>query len=427
MAARDKSQPKKWFKLDNMANLFPAIEQFSAAPVYRITVTLDRKIDKDILRAAAVDVLKRFPYYKVRLKKGLFWPYLEHNDKDPVIMKDTAYPCAGINYRRNNNYLFKIKYNGCDISLEVFHALTDGGGALIFIKTLAAQYLRLCGESIPADKENGVWDINEQPDAEEFKDSFPDYYNKKIKSLGIKSPAYHFKGTREKPDVANVICGSIHKDDISRMSKEYGLSVTEFLTAVYIHALYKVQQKTRNRRPVRVAVPVNLRYFFPSKSMRNFTNFVICGITPKTGEYSFKDIAAEVHHSMRRGVIKNNLLKSFSGNVSSEKNFLVRILPLKLKTIILSLIYTFKGENQYSGSLSNLGVIKLPAEMQNCVKDFVCYLAPNSINATNCGAICYGDNINITFIRTVKESFIEREFFRFFIKNKIKVKIKSGI
>lgn len=161
--------------------------------------------------------------------------------------------------------------------------------------------------------------------------------------------------------------------------------------------------------------------------MRNFTNFVICGISPQTGEYSFKDIVAEVHYSMRRGVLKNNLLKSFSGNVNSEKNFFVRILPLKLKTIMLSLIYTYKGENQYSGSISNLGVIKLPAEMQKCVKDFRCYLAPNIINTTNCGAICYGENINITFIRTVKESFIEREFFKFFIKNKIKVKIKSGV
>ncbi|MDD4003525.1 MAG: hypothetical protein PHE12_04935 [Clostridia bacterium] len=427
MATQEKTITRKWMRLDNMANLFPAIELFSAAPVYRVTIMLDREIDKDILSTAARDVLRRFPYYKVRLRKGLFWSYLEYNEKDPVIMKDTTYPCVGINYRKNNHYLFKIKYIDNCISLEIFHALTDGGGAIVFLKTLAAQYLRLCGENISFDKENGVWSIDEQPSAEESKDSFFDYYNKNLKSLGIKSPAYHFKGRREKQDVVNVISAEISREDISRLSKEYGLSVTELITAVYIYSLYNIQQKTKNRRPIRVSVPVNLRYFFPSQTMRNFTNFVICGITPQTGKYSFKDIVSEVHHSMRRGLIKNNLLRSFSGNVNSERNIFVRILPLNLKLLILSLIYFYKGENQYSGSFSNLGIIKFPADMQKFIKGFKCYLSPNTINTTNCGATCVNDKLNITFTRTIKESLIEREFFRFFVKNKINVKIRSGV
>lgn len=427
MNKQEKISTKRWIKLDNMANLFPAIEMFWPSPIYRISITLDRKIEAEILKNALNKTLNRFPYFKVRLKKGLFWPYLEYNSKEPIIMEDTAYPCVGINYRQNNYYLFKVKYIDCTISLEIFHALTDGGGAIIFLKTLAAQYLRLCGETIAPDKQAGVWDIDEEPGEEEFKDSFIKYYNKKIKSLGIKSPAYHFKGTKERQDVVNVISAKIKREDISRISKEFGVSVTELIAAVYIYALYKVQQSSKNRRPIRIAVPVNLRYFFPSESMRNFTNFIICGINPQTGEYSFEEILTEVHHTMRRGLIKNNLLKNFSGNVNSEKNFFVRLLPLRIKMIILSLIYSRKGENQYSGSFSNLGVIKFPPDMQNFVKDFKCYLAPNNINTTNCGAVCFEDYINITFTRTVKEQLIEKEFFTFFVKRKINVNIKSGI
>lgn len=418
---------KNWMRLDNMANLFPAIEIFSAAPIYRVQIELDRYVDPALLEQALNQTLKRFPYFKVKMKRGLFWAYLERNKKDAVVSPDGLYPCSGINYRANNHYLFRVRYRENIIALEVLHALTDGGGAMVLLKTLAAQYLRLSGEKIEPCKELGVWDTDEEPDTEEYADSFIKYYNKDIKSLGIKSPAYHFRGTRERQDVVNVICGEMSGRQIAETAKKYNLSVTEYLTAAYIQALLKVQQRARTKRPVRISVPVNLRSFFPSKSMRNFTNFILCEADPKLGNYSFEDIAAQVYHTMRQGVLKNNLVRSFSGNVNSEKNFMVRILPLRLKTVILSLIYSFKGENQYSGSLSNLGVVKLPHDMEPFIRAFSCYLAPNIINPTNCGAICYKDKLNITFIRTIKESLIEKEFFTFLVKQGVKVKVKSGV
>ena len=422
-----KPTTKNWMKLDNMANLFPAIELFSAAPIYRVSVTLDRNIDGGILKNAVIDILKRFPYYKVRLKKGLFWLYLEHNPKDPAVTHDGLHPCVGINYKENNDYLFKIKYIDNIIAIEIFHALTDGGGAMIFLKTLTARYLTLCGENIAVNKDMGIWDINEEVPPEEAVDSFYKYYNKNIKSLGIKSPAYHYRGTKEKQDVINVIKATISGSEFAKCAKKYGLSVTELLTSVYLYSLMNLQKKTGNRRPIRISVPVNLRHIFPSNTMRNFTNFVLCGISPQSGDYTFEDIAVEVFHSMRRGVLKNNILKSFSGNVSSEKKIIVRILPLRLKMIMLSLIYAFRGENQYSGSMSNLGVVKFPADMENFINEVSCYLAPNSINPTNCGAVCYKDKLIITFTRTIKESHLEKEFFSFLVKQGLKVNIKSSI
>jgi hypothetical protein len=418
---------KKWFKLDNMANLFPAIEHFWRAPVYRVSLELDREIKEDLLVRALNMVLPRFPYFKVELKKGVFWSYLEYNKKDAVVSPDCPdNPCLGINYRSNNNYLFKVKYHKNIIALEVFHALTDGGGALVLLKTLGAQYLRLCGETIAFDKDLGVWDIGESPCEEESRDSFLKYYNKDIKALGIKSPAYHFRGTKEKQDVVHVIKGVLNGKEVAAAAKKYGVSVTEFLTAVYIYSLMKVSLKTGNKRPIRISVPVNLRNIFPSGTMRNFTNFVICGIKPHTGGYTFEEIVSEVHHDMRKGLLKNNLIENFSGNVSSEKNFFVRILPLHLKIIMLSLIYSFRGENQYSGSFSNLGIIRFPDDMAPFVKGLSCCLAPNSINTTNCGAVCFGDRLVISFTRTIKESLIEREFFTFLVRQNLKVKIQSG-
>jgi len=421
----EKTAYREWMRLDNMANLYPAIERFSAAPVFRVQAKLDRQVEPAVLEEALNMCLKRFPYFKVRLKRGLFWAYLERNEKPAKVWPDGPYPCTGMNYRANNHYLFRVRYRENAVALEVLHALTDGGGAMVFLKTLIAQYLRLSGEAIAPCKELGVWDINEEPDEEEFADSFLKYYNKDVKSLGIKSRAFHFKGKKFRQDVVSVVRGEMSGRQAAEAAKKFGLSVTEYLVAVYLQALLNVQAKTRNKRPVRVSVPVNLRNFFPSKSMRNFTNFVLCEADPRLGVYRFEDIAAQVHHTMRRGVIKNNLVKSFSGNVNSEKNFLVRALPLGIKTIILSLIYHFKGENQYSGSLSNLGVVKLPPDMERFVEDFSCYLAPNTINPTNCGAVCYKDRLAICFTRTVKESHIEKEFFTILVKHGVKVKVES--
>lgn len=420
---------KTWKRLDNMANIFPAIEIFQHAPIYRVEISLDRLIDKNILRAAINDVLQRFPYYKVKLGKGIFWAYLEHNKKDVVLQHDTICPCVGINYRKNNHYLFKIKYYSGTIALEIFHALTDGGGAMILLNTLAARYLNLADKNIDIkpDEKYGIWDIDAPVTESEYDDSFYRYFDRKQKALGIKSPAYHFKGTKNKQDIIMYIKATMQSSQILQLSKSYGLTVTEFLTSVYMQSLLNLQAKTKDRRPVRLSVPVNLRRILPSKTMRNFTFFVLGEIFPvKDKQYSFEEIAETVKSQLSKGTGREEIIKAFSGNVNSELNYFVRLLPLKLKLVLLSIIYSRRGENQYSGSLSNLGNVKLPEEMAKHVEGYCCYLSPNSINPTNCGVVSYNNRMNITFVRTVKESDVEKEFFEFLIKKGIKIKVESN-
>lgn len=57
-------------------------------------------------------------------------------------MPEDTYPCLYINPYTNNEYLFRVTYYQKRINLEVFHVLTDGNGALIFLKELTYQYLR---------------------------------------------------------------------------------------------------------------------------------------------------------------------------------------------------------------------------------------------------------------------------------------------
>ena len=133
-----------WDKLDNTALLFPVIANESMTNVYRISAELSENIESDILEAALGKVLPMFDIFRMRLKAGFFWYYFEENRrKAPPVMEEYSYPGSYINKSRNNQYMFRVTYFEKRINLEVFHALTDGSGGILFLKELVYQYLRL--------------------------------------------------------------------------------------------------------------------------------------------------------------------------------------------------------------------------------------------------------------------------------------------
>ena len=99
-----------WRRLDNSAKIFPMSSGKKYSTVFRFSVVLKEKINPEILKKAVILSLDKYNSFKVRMKSGFFWNYLEHNPKDPIIEEEKNYPCKYIDYRRNNNYLFKVTY-----------------------------------------------------------------------------------------------------------------------------------------------------------------------------------------------------------------------------------------------------------------------------------------------------------------------------
>ena len=137
-------QKIRWERLDNTANLFPAIASQNMTNVYRISVTLTEEIDGALLQQALDKVLPRFDTFHVRMRKGIFWYYFETNTKPaPIVRQEKYYPCRYIDPYANNNYLFRLTYYHSRINLEVFHVLADGMGGVNFLREITYQYLRL--------------------------------------------------------------------------------------------------------------------------------------------------------------------------------------------------------------------------------------------------------------------------------------------
>ena len=135
--------PDKWEKLDNAAKIFPSTANRRDTKVFRFSCELYENVDKSILQSALDKTLKEFPIFKSAMRKGLFWYYLKPFDVPAKVTEEHTPPCSAIYDPNKYSLLFNVTYFKKRINLEVYHSLTDGTGAMQFLKTLVFYYIIL--------------------------------------------------------------------------------------------------------------------------------------------------------------------------------------------------------------------------------------------------------------------------------------------
>ena len=420
------NETTKWYRLDNAAKLYPAIKSRKWTAIYRLSVKMSERVDKDLLQQALDMTVERMGVFSCRLKAGLFWYYFEKNKKRAKVVEDAVNPCIRLYTKESDGYLFRVRVHDKRISLEVFHSVSDGYGGLVFLKTLVAEYLNKKGYDIPAT--HGILNCSETPREAETEDGFLRYYNKKAVRSWKETRAYQIKGTKEKGHTLHIINGILSVNELKAIAKKYQVSLTEFLVAAYVYALYMIQTKEAPRKilPIKVSVPVNLRGFFDTITLRNFSSYVNVEINANWGEYTFEEILNSVHHYLKSTLTKKHLASKMSKNVKAEKSIFVRILPLFLKNIIINAIFNMAGESRITSTMTNIGVIDVPDEMVAHVERFDAMLGALRHNKVNCAVCTYKDILNICFTSTIKETAVEKEFFTFLVKMGLHVKLESN-
>ncbi len=421
-------KPPKWMKLDNAALIYPAAARRNWNALFRVSAHIDEPVDPTLLDQALASTLRRFPGFSSRLRRGMFWYYLEHLEGHPPVQPDVNNPCVRMKPSENGGFLFRVRYYHNRIALETYHVLADGTGGLCFLKTLVAEYLRLRdGCAIPRDNE--ILDCAQAPQPEEYEDGFTGNTGR-WQASRREANSYHITGTDEPDGFCHITTGLVPADAVLSRAREKGVSLTEYLVAVQIQAIDALQRREcRNERrlkPVKVNVPVNLRRFFPSRTMRNFASYVNPGIEPKYGEYSFDEILMAVHHFMGAEVTPKNLTARITTNVRSERNPFLRVMPLFIKNIAMKTVYNFVGDSLTASSFSNLGAISLPPEMERHVTRMDFILGPLSSNRVVLAGLSYRGTLYLNFTRTIREPLLEREFFTRLVKLGIPVKIESN-
>lgn len=418
---------KVWYKLDLSAIVYPTLQRRDFSSVYRLSVVLKEEIQPAVLQQAVDIALTRFPTYKTAIRKGLFWRYLEPNNRPgPFVQKDIRNFCMPMPFKAGSRYLLRIYYYGCRISLEAHHSLGDGSGGMCVLQTITAVYLRLLGHEIS----NGyfVMDVNEEPDPEELEDAYMRYANASVCPARLGEKTYRVRGTKEPFYTFNVIDGIMSVKEVMAVSARYHATITEYLNSVLLYALLQKQQSEWHLklRPVKIAMPVNLRRFFPSKTLRNFITMIFPGIDPRLGDYTFEEIINQVHHYMRYYINEKFLRGDITTNASTQRNPLIRVVPLFLKDFVVRMFYTKVQDKNSSAGLTNMGALRVPEDMKPFIERFDIYMGQPFSSRTNCAIISFEDTLTINFASSIMETDVERYFFRKLVKDGIHVTIESN-
>lgn len=422
-------KPKlRWMRLDNAAKIYPAARRQNWSNVFRLSMTLKEPVDKAVLQSALDVTVGRFPSIAARLRRGMFWYYLQQLDCAPRLMEESSYPMTRMSHAEIRRCAFRVLVYDKRIALELFHSLADGNGAMVFLKSLVAEYLQQKYHiDVPA--ENGVVDRLEAPAEEELEDSFQKHGTYLSAGRGGKT-AWQIAGTPEADGFLHVTCFRMSVKAVLQKAHEYGVSMTAYLCAVMMMALQNLQQEQvpdrDKRKPVKLMIPVNLRNLFPSKTLRNFAMYTTPELLTKLGHYDFAEIVKIVHHCMGLEITPKQMSMKIQANISNERLMAVKIMPLFLKNIIMKAVFDAVGERKSCLSFSNLGAIKLPEVMYDYVERMDFILGVQATSPYNCGCLSFGDDLHINFIRNIRQPELERHFYQVLHEQGLTVEVQSN-
>ena len=418
----------RWMPLDNAAKIYPAARSHNWTNAFRLSATLKEEVDTKVLQSALDVTIRRFPSLGTRLRKGLFWYYLQQVSHAPAIRQEMSYPLTRMTRKDLRDCALRVIVYHNRIAVEFFHSLTDGNGGVIFLKALVAEYLQQKYHLvIPA--EQGVVGRLEEPSPEELEDSFLKYAGP-VSASRRENNAWHLKGTPEPDGFLNVTCFQLPVAQVLEQAHHYCVSMTTFLSAALMQAILNLQAQQipnrRYRKYVRLLIPVNLRRLFPSKSMRNFALYTTPEVDPKLGDYSFPELCQIIQHRIALDVTPKQMSARIATNVKSEQVFLLKITPLFIKNLVMKAVFLAVGERKSCLCLSNLGQVTLPREMESYVERLDFILSSQAMSPHNCGVLSYKDTLYVNFTRNIVEPNLEREFFLVLREMGLPVEVQSN-
>lgn len=270
------SAPDYWYPLDDAAKIYPMSMTDGWMSVFRLSAYLDAPVEPSLLQLALDLTMPRFPFFATKIKRGVFWHYIDGVKRRFTVQPETELPCAPMNVAAGDSQSFRVLYYGRRVSVEFFHILTDGTGGLAFLTALL---------------------------------------------LAFMTEAAHAASDESRGDIS-------------------------------------------------IQVPVNMRKFCPSKTLRNFSMY--CSVrTPWAeaggAERLLPDITRQLSERASETAMRGMLAST------AEMVRLLGRVPLAVKRPATRIAYGFLGERAFTSTLSNLGAAKLPPEVEAHVEklDFV--------------------------------------------------------
>ena len=407
---------KTWRKLDNTAKIF-SLDEKNNTSTFRYSVLLKKNVDPSVLQKALNKTINDCPSYKMKMGAGLFWNYLELNEKNIIIQEENEIPCEHINFKKNNDYLFKVTYFKNKINLDVFHVLTDGAGASVLLKALVYNYLIL--------KYKLENDIKYENEINNYQDQYLEYYNPKLKELGKGKKAYQIPGIPNKK-INNTYHYIVSVKELKTICKKYQVTITEYLTAVYIYALYNSIYNKKSKKELVIAIPINLRKVFNKETTANFFTYMkINSNVCNKEKISFYDILEYTKGEFYVKLTEDKIKEYIARDMKIGMNIPIRLAPLFAKKLFIKYL-GFSVKRSFTTMLSNIGPVDIEEKYKKYIDNILVLVMPNNEQKIKCTVCSYQDKLNITLNSNINDKDMQKVFLKQLKTNLKKIEVISN-
>ena len=402
-----------WYKVDNVAKVFLATASQRDPRVFRISCTLNEEIDPDTLNEALRSTAQEWPQFQVTLHRGLFWHYFESTDQLPTAQPETKAPCAPLyTPERRNKLIYRVTYFGARINLEMFHAITDGNGGLLYLKSIVRNYLAL---RHPGEMEN-VPSPNSASAGDMAQDSFRNFYEgTKRKKPAEKPKVYHPHGFLPYSQL-QFFEGHLSSKQVLERSHALGVSMTSYLGASFMLAIYHDMPALERKKPICISLPVNLRNYYPSETARNFFNSV-CIAHTLTPEDTLETVAPVFDVKLKEVLKPENIRAQMDAYEKLEHIPGIRPVPLVVKNLTVK-FFTALEKKHVTAVISNMGRVTLPDAMKPYIKQFAAFSSCEDL--FTCVA-SYGDDLVLGTASSHRSTNVLRRLYRGFAEAGLQV------
>lgn len=409
----------RWMKVDTASIMFSSLSSKTWGRTFRMAVILKDQVDPEIVKKAATDVMLRFPSMHTCVKKGFFWNYQEGTELLPEIREEFSRQLLPITLRNDGRPDFRIIYHKNRLGLEVAHYLGDGMGANTYFKALLERYVEL-------KKNPDAPYCPEEFDKEEISNAFNDYYQKGGSTdVEEEFHAHQIEGKIEE-DFLQLIFAMMDENEIYKKAKEKELTVTEYFASALILGTVRHASKPITE-PVVIAIPVNLRRFFPSKTVRNFTIQSRIDFFPEgRTDWSFDEICDRVRGQLEKRLTVEELQKVLNSFGSLANNGIIKFVPNFIKLPVVRARQE-KAHGNNTTILTNTGKNELSPILQGEV------LRADGVNGdtsgygliSTCSALSCNGIFNLCFSTCAHDVSWPKECIRVITEQGIRVRIES--
>ena len=395
------------FSIDNASILFLSLVRPYHTNSFRFSAVLRQPIRSDALQEAVNRIHPRFPSVLAGFHRD-FFRYRQVPSRVPPTVQQDPGLLHPMSPRELEECAFRVYYQDCTISIEVFHALTDGAGAITVLTALVGEYLRTTQSGIVNPVPLGY------PQEHETADSFRDLADSPPRRLPSR-----FSYLLPRPQDADwQVRGNaltLPTAPLLAAARRHGVTVNTLLTAVMASSVMEMQVKQKGEarlQPVRLMVPINLRKMTGSRTLRNFSLYALPTMEPEHHRLPLAELCRIMATQLKEQLSPDNQAAMVSSNVRSQDLWFYKALPLALKRIVLRIGYRFFGDSNSSLTLTNLGIVRLPEEIAPHVADFQCRMTPRVTSPYGCTVLSFGEHTTLNMSRFCPRDELGEVFFR---------------